>query len=48
MEELGWSVESGKGEDVNVDEPVQPSVSVLLNQNSVTVHKCACLCCMSM
>ena len=27
LEELGWSVESGKGEDVNVDEPVQPSVS---------------------
>jgi len=27
LEELGWSVESGKGEDANVDEPVQPSVS---------------------
>ena len=27
MEELGWSVESGKGEDANVDEPIQPSVS---------------------
>ena len=26
MEELGWSVESGKGEDANVDEPVQPSL----------------------
>jgi len=26
LEELGWSVESGK-EDANVDEPVQPSVS---------------------
>jgi len=26
LEELGWSVESGKGEDANVDEPVQPSV----------------------
>ena len=27
LEELGWSVESGKGENVNVDEPVHPSVS---------------------
>ena len=27
MEELGWSVECGKGEDANVDESVQPSVS---------------------
>ena len=26
LEELGWSVESGKV-DANVDEPVQPSVS---------------------
>jgi len=27
LEELGWSVESGKGEHANVDEPVQPSIS---------------------
>ena len=27
LEELGWSVESGKGEDENVDEPVHASVS---------------------
>jgi len=27
LEELGWSVESGKGEEANVDEPIQPSVS---------------------
>ena len=27
MEELGWSVQSAKGEDANADEPVQPSVS---------------------
>ena len=34
MEEFGWSVESGKGEDANVDEPVQPWLvyAVLLNQ----------------
>ena len=40
MEELGWSVESGKGEDATVDESVQPSVSGSSESETISELQC--------